>query len=193
MRLDVPFHRQESDYDCGPAALKMALDFFGDSKSMSEIKDLLEYSEGDAVFTVQLATAAEEIGHEVEFYTAEPDNDHDDKEFHREHAVDKENGELYREAEDAGTELKFESISLEEIKKRLREGELPIVLVDWNILKDREGYQGHFLPFVGFESGKVLVHNPDAEDGSYMEIEEEMFEEARKADGTDQDIALIKK
>jgi len=37
MKLDVPFHRQKTDYTCGPAALQMVFGYFKDFISQEEL------------------------------------------------------------------------------------------------------------------------------------------------------------
>jgi len=44
-KLKIPYYRQETDYFCGPAALKMALEFFGKKVSQKKLAGLLKTNE----------------------------------------------------------------------------------------------------------------------------------------------------
>lgn len=192
MRKDVPFRIQDSKYECGPSSLQIAMAYLGDEKGREEIKKALDYEEGKAVYTIQLATAAEDLGFQAEFFTADPWNEHEGEEFTEEFTPDIENQELYEEAEEAGVEVSFQELELDEVLELLTDNSIPIVLIGWNVIKGEEKYQGHFVPVVGYTEDKILVHEPSTEDGAYTEIEREKFDEARRSEGTDQDVAIIK-
>jgi hypothetical protein len=54
------------------------------------------------------------------------------------------------------------------------------------------GFNGHFVPITGFESGKVLVHNPGPfEAKPFYELSEELFLKAWDDLGTDKDTIVI--
>ena len=55
-----------------------------------------------------------------------------------------------------------------------------------------KGYQGHFVPVVGYDKKNVYVHNHGLNNPlSFLPIKKEIFEEARKAKGTDEDIIVV--
>lgn len=191
MKLKFPHRLQESEYDCGPANLLMLCDYFDREEEMKDIKELMEYTEGEAIFTIEIATAASEIGLKSEFFTADPFADHEG-DFYEEHSREKTDEELYREADEAGVEVEQYSFSMEELLDKVSENSVPVVLIDWNTLKDRdEGYQGHFVPIVGYSDSEIFFHDPSDENGNYLKAERERFDRARKAEGTDQDVAII--
>jgi hypothetical protein len=192
MRFDVPFREQESEYDCGPVSLQMATGFLGDEKDLNRIKEVLDYVDGDAVYTIQLATAACQLGFSADFFTADPFSEHEG-DFYDKHAIDKDNQELYDEAEEAGVTVKFQNLELDEVLDLLTTDSIPVVLIDWNEVKGREGYQGHLIPVVGTTEEEVLIHEPSSEEGDFMEINREKFRQARNSEGTDHDVAVIKK
>lgn len=189
----VPHIVQEHDYDCGPVNLQIAIQFLGLDKSLSELKELMNYEKGEAIYTIEIATAASKLGLKTEFYTAHLFNEHQE-EFYDEHARDKSNKQLYSEARAAGVEVKEENLSIQDLAGFISENSIPIVLVDWNTLKQREdGYQGHFVPLISVEDSKVVIHNTSNEDGDFIEFDRELFDKARKAEGTDRDVALIRR
>ncbi len=192
MRKKVPFKVQGSKYECGPSSLQIAMAYLKDEADREEIKRVLGYEEGKAVYTIQLATVAEKMGFQAEFFTADPWNEHEGQEFSEKFNPDIENEELYKKAEGEGVEVNFRELKLDEILGFLTYNSIPIVLIDWNVIVGEEKYQGHFVPVVGYTEEKILVHEPSSEDGAFMEIEREKFDEARKSEGADQDVAVIK-
>lgn len=88
------------------------------------------------------------------------------------------------------------SLLLEEILSFVTEESIPIVLIDWNVIMSRKnkGYQGHFVPIVGYDEKVVYIHNPGLKDTKeFMPISRELFDKARKSEGTDEDVAVIYK
>lgn len=191
MRYDVPFRRQESSLECGPTALQMTTAFLGEEKGLEAIRDLLDFS-GNAVYTIQLATTACELGFEADFYTSDLQNEHEG-DYYEENAEEISNEKLNSEAREGGVEIREKQLELDELFDLLDEGRIPIVLLDWNVIQDEEGYLGHFVVLTGYTESKAIIHNPDSGEGDYVKINREVFDEARKADGTDQDVAVIKK
>lgn len=192
MRFDVPFHTQESEYDCGPVNVYTTAEYLDKDTNIDEVKKILNYEEGEAIYTIELAIAASKLGLSAEFYTNDPFAEHDG-EFYEEHSREIENEVLYQRAEEADVLTESRELNFKEITGYLTENSIPILLIDWNVIKNREGYQGHFVPIVGYNDDKIIIHEPSDPEGDFMEIDREKFNEARKAEGTDQDIAVIKK
>lgn len=136
MRYDVPFRRQESSLECGPTALQMASAFLGDEKGLEAIRDLLDFPD-NAVYTIQLATTACELGFEADFYTSDLQNEHDE-EYYEENAEEISNEELNSKARDVGVEIREKQLELDELFDLLDEDRIPIVLLDWNRIQDEE-------------------------------------------------------
>ena len=85
-------------------------------------------------------------------------------------------------------------MTLEELLKNVSIDSIPIILLDWNVVKGtkEKGYQGHFVPIVGYDDDNVYVHDHGLNNPrSFLQIKREIFEEARKAEGTDEDIIVI--
>ena len=63
---------------------------------------------------------------------------------------------------------------------------------NWNVIKGRAGYHGHFMPIVGYDDEKIYFHQPGPKDPEpYFAISLEVFDKARKSVGTDEDIFFI--
>ena len=69
MRLNVPFYKQTTKLNCGPAALKMALSYLGKDYDMPTLEEKVGIMEGRAVSTIRLATASQDLGYKTEFYS----------------------------------------------------------------------------------------------------------------------------
>jgi len=84
------------------------------------------------------------------------------------------------------------TLSLDEILSYIKQDSAIIILLDWNIITGGEGYQGHFVPVVGFDSKYIYVHNHGFLNPTpFLPISRELFEKARKSRGTDEDIVII--
>lgn len=194
MKLEVPFIQQQSSMECGPINLKMVTAFLGGKVSLDDIKSAIDYNGEHAVYTIQLGKAASKLGYQADFYCSNLHNEHEDEEFYQENAVEADNQELIRNAERANVNIQEKELSLEDITERTTQDSIPIVLVDWNVIKNKEGYQGHFVTVTGYNEDSIIVHNSDEsqENGAFLEIDRDLFDKARKAEGTDQDIVVIK-
>ena len=74
---------------------------------------------------------------------------------------------------------------------------VPIALVDWNVIRGTpaRGYQGHFVPIVGYDAAHVFVHDPERAArggrGARCAVPRDVFDAARRADGTDEDVVFV--
>lgn len=85
-------------------------------------------------------------------------------------------------------------MTLEEILEKIGKNIIPIILLDWNVVKGKgkEGYHGHFVPIIGYDKNNVYVHNPGLDNPTNcLPIKKYLFEKARKSKGTDEDIIII--
>ncbi len=198
MKFRVPFYKQTNPINCGPISLKMIFSFFGKDKPLEEIEEKCRMKEGKAVSTVHLAICAVELGFKIKLFSRSltPVMENLDANFVKKNAegnyIEIVNS-MIEELKERDAELIEKSISLEEILSYLSETSIPIVLLDWNVIFPRfSGYNGHFVPVVGFDKENVYIHNPGLADSlEFMPIKREIFDKARKANGTDEDILIV--
>lgn len=197
MKLNIPFYTQEIN-ECGPIALQMVLEFLGEKHSKEKIKNLVCSETNGTTFTVGLAKAAASLGFKVELCSislgANPQNF--ELEFYKKNTnVDKYKekvDELIAECNKLGVKFTEKSLTNKEIFEKMSKDCIPIVLLDWSKIKGAGSFQGHFVPIAGFDDKFVYVHNPGVKDPKqFFPIELSLFEIARKAKGTDEDILFI--
>jgi ABC-type bacteriocin/lantibiotic exporter with double-glycine peptidase domain len=203
MKLEVPYHKQTTKLNCGPAALKMALEFLGESYSLKRLEEELRLDKGKGISTIKLAIAARNLGFKTEFFSKvlgiNPENLKTD--FYKKYTdliQDSEAQRLIAEARKIGVKLYEKTLTLEEIIKNIREERIMIVLLDANLLskKEKEGFRGHFVPVVGYGKSNIYIHYPSfysTVSRAFLPIKKEIFDKARKAKGTDEDIIIIYK
>ena len=199
MRNNVPFFKQTTTQNCGPVALKMVLGYLGKDKPLEELEKLCGLREGKAISTLHMAIAAQRTGFRAVFYSKSLmfNEDNLKEEYYKKITDAKLLEELRginKEAEKLGVTMIERGLDLSEIVDIVSEGDVPIVLIDWNLIRGRKGYQGHFVPVVGYDDDNVYIHNSGFENtGSFVSIEKDLFDKARKVFGTDEDVLIVKK
>ncbi len=199
MKFEVPFYKQENKNDCGPIALQMVLEYLGESHSRDELMNLVDSDKSGVTWTLGLARAVAEIGFKTEFYTTclgfNPKNyelGYYQKEADYASLSQQKIERLRREAYKLGVQMKERSLSLEELLSKISRNCIPIILLDWSKIKGTSEFIGHFVPIVGYDKENVYVHNQGFHNTqAFLPIKRELFEEARKAKGTDEDILYI--
>ena len=199
MKLNVPFFKQTTNLNCGPVALQMVLSYFGDTTDLKKIEELVGITEGKGVSTSQIAIAAAKLGYKVKGFSKHIgfNQDHLKHDYYKKYGnLDLEKSKrLSQEMDALGIKIKEKTVLLKKLLSFLKKDSLIIVLLDWNVvLGNNKGYQGHFVPIVGFDDENVFVHNHGfIGTKEFFSIKRELFDKARKADGTDEDFMIIKK
>ena len=199
MKLRVPFYKQESKNDCGPTALQMILEYFKEQHSREELINLVDSDKSGVTWTLGLARAVAELGFKTEFYTIclgfNPKNyelEYYQKESDGASSSQQKLERLRKEAHKLGVKIEERSLSLEELLSKVSKNCIPIILLDWSKIKGTPDFIGHFVPIVGYDEKNVYVHNQGFHNTSaFLSINRKLFEEARKAKGTDEDIVYI--
>ncbi len=199
MKLRIPFYRQESKNDCGPTALQMVLEYLGEIHLRKDLIDLVDSDKSGAVWTLGLAKAAAELGFKTEFYTTclglNPKNYelvYYQKETDGTASSKQKLERLEAEAHSLGVYMEERSLTLKEILSKTSKDCIPIILLDWSKIKGTQNFIGHFVPIVGYDEKKVYVHNQGFHNpGTFIPIDVELFNKARKSKGTDEDIVYI--
>jgi uncharacterized protein YvpB len=200
MKIRVPFYKQTNPLNCGPSALKMVLAYFGKNIDIKILEEKTGIKEGKGISTIQIAIASSSLDFKTELYSKHlsfnPENLKLD--FYKKYTdSDIQNSEkLIKDAKYVGVKLYEKTLSIKEILKFLTKNTVPIILLDWNLVtnREKEGYQGHFVPIAGYDEKNVYVHNPGSKDtGKFFMINKRIFDRARKANGTDEDLLVIYK
>lgn len=198
MKLEVPYLRQTTPLNCAPAALGMILHYFGDESSLEDLEKKMDIEDGKGISTIKIADVSAQLGYRTEFFSKhilfnEANLQH---KFYQNYGdMDVSQSErTIKEAISRGVKVEEKTLPLEDLLSIISPNCVPIVLLDWNIVKGTpdKGYQGHFVPIVGYDDTNVLVHCPEMkEDRSFVPISRTIFDEARKASGTDEDLIII--
>ncbi len=199
MRLEVPFFKQTTALNCGPVALRMVLAYFGNDISQEILDQRTGIKQGKGTLTIQIATAVALSGYKAEFFSKNIyfNEENLKLEFYQKYMDEiQRSKQLVEDAKNAGVKMEEKTLDILEILEKVNKDCLPIVLLDWNAIigKEKQGYQGHFVPIVGYDDVNVYVHNHGF-DGTapFMKIRREIFDKARKSQGTDEDILFIRR
>ena len=197
MKLNVPFYAQESELSCGPTALKMVLSFFNKNYSMKLLEEKTGIKKGKGILSIQIAIASSSLGFKTKFISKSlAFNEENLKlDYYKNYFDFSESSEkLLEKAVSNNVQLLEKSISQNELLDYLTEKSIPIVLINWKKLANQDDYSGHFVPVVGYDSEYIYIHNPGPiNPKAFLSVKKDVFEEARKSKGTDEDIIIISK
>lgn len=192
-KLKVPLIKQETNKDCGPACLKMILEYFGKEASFNELYDLAGIKKCDAFWSIDLAIVAKKLGVNCEFYSTVLGVKEDNFELYSDMTSEsiEEVKTKFSSSEEVGLKSYEKSLSEEEILKLLDEGRPVISLVDWDVVEPsgEHKYRGHFVVLIGYDKDFIYVNDPTS--GEQMKIARNEFHWARKARGTDEDLIVF--
>jgi len=198
MKLHVPFYKQTSSMNCGVLALRMVLSYYGKDLGIKLLDKLIETKEGKGIYTVQLATTAASLGYYTELFSTHDTFNADNlkHEFYNTfgHLNFEDLDHWFQRSKRVGVNHIRKTLSIKKLLKYLMEDSIPIVLVDWNVIRKRQkdGYFGHYIPVVGYDDKNIYIHNPSLNDAQeFMPIPRSTFDKARKADGTDGDVIVV--
>jgi len=196
MKLNVPFYKQTTPLNCGSTALRMVLSYLGKDYGSRVLEEKTETKRGEGISTIKLATAAASLGYHTDFYSKHIlfNEENLKQEFYQKYGdMDLEQSKIWvQNAKTKGVNIQEKTLSLEELLKFVTKDSVPIILLDWNIIKEKESYQGHFVPIVGYDKQNVYIHNHGIDDTQkFMPIPRTIFNKARVANGTDEDIVVI--
>jgi len=198
MKLNVPFYKQTTPLNCGPSALRMVLAYLDKDLGLEILEEKIGVKEGKGVSTIRLAIASASLGYKTDFYSKHIlfNEKNVNLDYYKQYGDMnlRESEILIKKAKEEGVNIQEKSLSLEELLEMVKEKSVPIILLDWNIVlgKKEEGYQGHFVPIVGHDNENVYVHNHGFKNTkAFFPIDKSLFDKARRAKGTDEDIVVI--
>lgn len=196
----LPFYTQGHN-ECGPTAVRMVVEFLGAEIPFERIKKEVDSESTGATWSTGLARAAAALGFKVEFFSLHPGFNPEwfkmewyQKQTDGATAAEEKLRRLQEECLRLGVKVEEKSLSTSEILGKLSDKCAAIVLLDWGKVKKANNYVGHFVPIVGFDEKNVYIHQPGPEDATpNFPIPRQLFDEARKSRGTDEDIVFIAK
>jgi parallel beta-helix repeat protein len=136
--IPVPFHWQETDYYCGPAALEMIFDYYGEDIPQTEIADVAR-TESPVTFTDELRRAA----HFSNLSTSQGN----ELPYNFTGYSDRKIG--YAAFERGG-------LTIDDLKALIDDGK-PIITLMWMI---EAGDYGHFRVVIGYNETHIITHDP---------------------------------
>mmetsp|Transcript_15766 Transcript_15766/g.30474 ORF Transcript_15766/g.30474 Transcript_15766/m.30474 type:complete len:240 (-) Transcript_15766:410-1129(-) len=216
-RAEVPFLKQEDNWDCGLACVKMVTSALRPlTDPMKLTNAALETAvETRSVWTIDLVYALRDLDVPLVMYTTCTEikpREYEGMEFYKELASDQTRvNQRFREAADRGIRIvprSFARTELQNIFANPRMFQLAIVLVDVNIIRKAErsygrkvldfvvsavaGHQfaGHYIVVVDYIAPMYEIRDP-AGTRAITWVHEDVLEQARLAPGTDEDIIIL--
>ncbi len=198
MKLKVPFYKSKQDVDCGPVALRMVLAYFGKNHSLKKISKEEKQLDTGLVWSLGIVRAAKKLGFPVKLIsTTNFSHKETDIDYYKKYVNNKGMlvlKELDEEIKKLGIETEERNMSLEELLSYVSNDSIPIVLINWYVIANKEGYNGHFVPITGYDDENVYIHNPGlANAQAYLPIKKSSFLKAWESKGTDKDTIIVYK
>ena len=208
MLLPLPYYRNDGDgYQCMQVAMKIVLKhFLKKDYSLADLDRITGRKEGGYnTFTQQIAPALYDLGLDVTYYTSgNPPEWLQGEDYIRAQWADEADKMLKvidvqsmvaatrRLLDYAIWERKH--LTIEEIEEALRQGHVPMALVDYHKIMPRYGrYKGHFIVLTGYDEKHITFHEPGPRYAApNKKIEKGVFMTAWSAKGTDNDIIIVR-
>ena len=197
MKLDVPFYINDGN-ECGQISLRMVLEYFGKKISTEEISQRAFAERTGMAWGIGLAKAAHELGFRTNFYSTNITSEIDmllKNEFYKKHISANTSNTLYKiisYCKQNKIPLNQKPLSPEELLSTVSQDSIPIVLLNWNLVKEKLGFTGYMVPVVGYDKNYVYVNQPGpAEPMQFYPIRRGVFQAARESDGTDQNVIVV--
>lgn len=192
-RIELPKFKQQNKNDCGPTALRIVSSYLGKEVTSDALYSLANIKTGEGFWTIDLGIVAKKLGFDCSVYTKNLGVVSENLELYKSMttANEKEVNEKFVNAKKIGLACYEKQFSLEEIILKISREELIISLIDWNIIepkKDRK-YQGHFVVLSGYDDKNIYFLDPFK--GTEENITKELYDLARKSNGTDEDLLIF--
>ena len=136
--VSVPFYYQSNNYYCGPAALEMVLDYYGEDIPQTEIADVAR--------TYPYVTYTDELRRAAHFSNLSTS------------LGDEMSGNItgYSAREVGYAAFEQHGLTIDDLKVSIDRGEPLIVLMWWTPLKE----YGHYRVVVGYNETHIIMHDP---------------------------------
>jgi len=208
-KLDVPFYpmtHKNRNY-CGQLLLESALKYYKNKEMpLSDLGRLSRKFGRGYTLTVGVALAALKLGLKVRYlsksgdFAATEDIDYE-KFYSKEGAkVVKKAKKIFEEATKLGLESEFRKPTMDDLKKALDKGKLPIVLIEYKEIyravvdPKTKGQAYHFVMLTGYDNQNLYMHDVGMNNPTANQIiGNSLFYKAWSAKGTDMDTLILSK
>lgn len=206
MILELPFYENNGDGEqCFQVAMQIVIKYFLDKEyTLEELDQLLKRKHGKWIWAVQVVTCLYNIGLNVKYYLGDPLESFLEGEKYIRERYGK-NSEKILEKSDLQVIISsiknildyelFEKrvLSLPDIESLIERGFIPIVLIDYNVIIDKEGaYQGHALVVTGFDDEHIYCHESGPDNPTpNKKIPKDLFIKAWGGEGADNATVVV--
>ena len=206
MLLNIPFYENKSDgKQCMQVAMQCVLKHFLNKEySLEELDHLTKRKVDLWTWTPQIVSVLHDLGLNVHYYSATPLEPFLEGEsfIRKQYGADADhvlkNTDVSAVVESAKRLMKYTCfeqrvLPFKEVEDALNRGIVPLMLIDYNKIKGKEGpYQGHFIVVTGFDENSVLFHESGPHNAEpNKRVVKQTFIDAWNARGTDNDIVLV--
>ena len=172
----VPYYRQTTEFTCGPAAIMMAMGALDPAVSLDRRLEFRLWREATTIFMTSghggcgpfgMALAAHHRGFGVKLWVNDRDALFLDsvRSEEKKEVIRLVHEDFSEEIEQAGIEVEYRAVTLEELKAEFEAGAIPVVLISsWRIYGERFP---HWVVVTGFDERFVYVHDP------YVDVEKD--------------------
>ncbi len=187
-RQEIPFIPDDGDgAQCGQACLRMTIQWLGTKDiDWKEANRLCLRQAHEMTWPTQITYALEQLNISYRYYTMtskEPltgTREEWKKAFGAEiiDALSEDNEQRIRKTVQESC-IQEQEVEIIQLKQLIEQNTCCIVLLNWNRIKKKKGYQGHFVVVTGYDANGFIVHNsgpnkPEA----HQHIEQKTFEQA---------------
>ncbi|MCK5547581.1 MAG: peptidase C39 family protein [Thermoplasmata archaeon] len=168
MKLQVPFYRQKMDFTCGPACLMMAMKYFDKRTKMNRRLEMDIWREANleemwGTVRYGLALAAHKRGFPVKIINSGRGMGYAEVVSEtRKEIIKKWVKFFFKELKDRCSEANIKEIiknfGVDEIRKILKAGAIPIVLINPKFLTGED--IAHWIVVKGFDKNHFYINNP---------------------------------
>lgn len=100
--------------------------------------------------------------------------------------------EICKEIKNLDVKIQKRNIFLKELLNYVSQDSIPIVLVNWYLIRGKKGFSGHFIAITGYDKENIYSHNSSIADAMpYFPIKRKTFLKAGESKGTDKDTVVI--
>ena len=165
----VPYYRQTTEFTCGPAAIMMAMAAIEPRLQLERRLELRLWREATTIFMTSghggcgpfgMALAAHHRGFGVKLWVNDRDALFVDsvRSEAKKEVMRLVHEDFADEIAQAGIEVEYRPVTLDELKDELERGGIPVVLISsWRIYGERFP---HWVVVTGFDKRFVYVHDP---------------------------------